>query len=415
MREKRIVARHLRRNLPASRWREVPDPRGKQGRRYALPELLQALVIGMCVRAPTLRDVERVVDQLPVRRELGLRGAPSDTTLEGLVRKVTADPLRAVLRAFVLALWRSKQIESDRLLGISLVAIDGKVLGSDDVQNHPDAYGQGSGEQRRYILKALRAVHVSSPVKPALDQQVIPAGKGEANTFLPFVDEMLADFGGIGLLECITVDAGFTSRENMHGLNDRDLGFIAGLKGDQPTLFTEAKRLLGTDDREPMDGWQHKTEEVSGSRQVTRWFARTAEMNGWHDWTCIRQTWRIRQRVVCGGKETWEDRYFITNLPWGRLSRDQCVRAIRAHWGVENDCFWTLDTQWGEDTRAWVRKDRALEVLGLLRLVAYNIVRLLRQRVFRAEDNRRMAWRSLFALVEAATTDARAWEPSGIG
>jgi len=368
----------------------------------------------MCVGAPTLRDVERTVHRFPVRRELGLRGTPSDTTLEGTVRKLEGDPVRVVLRAFVRHLWRAKQIEVDPGIGISLVAIDGKVLGCDPVRNHPEACNHGTEDAPRYILKVLRAVHVSSAVKPALDQRVIRADQGEANTFLPFVDELVADLGGLGLLECFTVDAGFTSRENMHGLQERNIGFIAGLKGDQPTLFEEAKRLLGTGDRPPLDGWSASTEEVDGTRHVRRWFARTTEMNDWHDWACIRQTWRIRQHVVKDGKESWEDRYFITNLPWGRLSNTQCMRAIRAHWGVENDCFWTLDTQWKEDKRAWVRKDRALELLGLLRLFAYNVLRLLRQRVFRGDDHRAMAWRALLDLVKSVLTERAAWEPSGV-
>ena len=105
--------------MPASRWQGVPDPRGKQGRRYRIGELLQTLVLGMVLRAPTLRDVERAAGKSPVRRELGLRGAPSDTTPESLVRRLTLDPLRVVLHAMAKEMWRSRRIEIDPAVGIS--------------------------------------------------------------------------------------------------------------------------------------------------------------------------------------------------------------------------------------------------------------------------------------------------------
>jgi hypothetical protein len=49
---------------------------------------------------------------------------------------------------------------------------------------------------------------------------------------------------------------------------------------------------------------------------------------------------------------------FIPSLPMNRLMPAQCLAASRAHWGIEDDGFWTLDTQWNEDTRAWVRHGR---------------------------------------------------------
>ncbi len=77
-----------------------------------------------------------------------------------------------------------------------------------------------------------------------------------------------AAYGGLGLLECISIDAGFTSRANLHWLEDEDIGFIAALKGDQPTLHAEALRLLGQGDEEPPGGWEVVTTQVTGSRHV---------------------------------------------------------------------------------------------------------------------------------------------------
>ncbi len=99
-----------------------------------------------------------------------------------------------------------------------------------------------------------------------------------------------------------------------------------------------------------------------------------------------------------------EDRYFICSLPWNRLSPYQILTLIRGHWGVENDGFNSLDLQWKEDHGPWVTKGRAVWALGVLRLMAYNVVQYLRKRRLRRKSeagNRRepMSWRQLFKTI----------------
>lgn len=406
MSQTRTVSRLLKNTLPIARWQEVPDPRKARGRRFTLSKILQLLTLGFLVNCPTLRDVERLGRDAVARRELGLGAVPSDTTLERVIRLLSVGPLRAVLRELVRGMWRAKQLEPSPALPISLVAIDGKAIATDDVQLHPQAQSQGTPEKPRYVLRVLRAALVSTPVVPVLDQRVIPAKEGEANNLVPFVEDLLDAYGRLDMLTCFSLDAGFTSRSNLHWLHGRDLGFIAALKGDQPTLHDEAARILGEGERPPDGGWELIQEEQREARKLTLYFARTREMVGWDDWQCIRQVWRLRQRREEAGKVTWEDRFFLTNLPWGRLSPKQAMAAIRAHWGIENAVYWTLDAQWHEDSKAWVRQDFATEILGILRCIAYNLMRLLRHRTLLYAE-RELPWRELFELVRLAIVAPR--------
>ena len=80
---------------------------------------------------------------------------------------------------------------------------------------------------------------------------------------------------------------------------------------------------------------------------------------------------------------------------------------MRRHWGIENDCFWTLDVQWHEDALPWCTQGRAVEVLSWLRLMAYNLLQQARRRHLRRRDaaGRREAapaWRRVFAWVRQA-------------
>ncbi len=97
-----------------------------------------------------------------------------------------------------------------------------------------------------------------------------------------------------------------------------------------------------------------------------------------------RQVWRQRTTIVKAGKPpVIDDRLFITSLPINRLTPAQCMAAIRAHWGIENDCFWTLDTQWNEGHPGLGQARLGRESLAVLRLIAYNLVRIVRHRVLR--------------------------------
>jgi len=406
MQKRKLMARHLKHNLPAARWQHIHDPRARKGRRYELPALLQLMVVGLCVSTPTLRDLENLAKDLCVRRALGIRGTPSDTTLERIIGLLTPEPLRVMLRAFNCEAWRSKKYPLHPKLNLHLTAIDGKAMATDSVVKHPASQPQGpGGKSGPYILRAMRACLVSAPAQPILDQMMIPADAGEPDTFLEFFQAVFNAYSHLGLLECISVDAGFTSRENLHGIAQAGTSFIAGLKGNQPTLYQRAIELLGDEETDPVGGWEEQYTEAQGYKVVTRWFARSCEMVDFHGYTCLTQVWRVLQCVESpDGTRTWEDRYFLTNLPWERLSALECLWAIRLHWGIENGPNWTMDTQWKEDQRAWVRKGLGLEVLGLLRALAYNILQLLRTRAFRSSSNRAMSWRRLFEVLRMSLT-----------
>ena len=106
---------------------------------------------------------------------------------------------------------------------------------------------------------------------------------------------------------------------------------------------------------------------------------------------------RVMRRTVAR-----ENRYYVTNLHLGRFSAAQILSVVRGHWAIENNCNWTLDVIWDEDTKVWCGKGMALQALGLLRLMAYNLVALLRSRGWRRRATKRQAkrgWQELLDLI----------------
>jgi predicted transposase YbfD/YdcC len=143
---------------------------------------------------------------------------------------------------------------------------------------------------------------------------------------------------------------------------------------------------------------------------VQRRLYRTSDMAGCNGWSHLRQVWRVEQetRDAQGKLLGREDRYFLTNLRAGRLTLAQILHVVRLHWGVENDCFWSLDTQWREDAVPWCSQGLAVEVLSWLRLMAYNLLQFARRAHLRLRnpDNATLAppspWRRIFEWVRQA-------------
>ncbi|MBK8181079.1 MAG: ISAs1 family transposase [Planctomycetes bacterium] len=254
-----------------------------------------------------------------------------------------------------------------------------------------------------FLVKALRAVHVGSATKPILDQMVIPEGRGESTTVLGFYRDLCKVYGRI--VECVSLDAAYCTQRVLNAFAVLNVAYIIALKGNAGHVYHRLRKIMGGDgEAPPTGGWDRVTDETRNGRQIRRSFARRFERGDYMEGD-FQQVWR--QRTVITRKATGEllsvdDRLWITSLPSKRLTVDQSMAAIRAHWGVENDANWTLDAQWGEDSRTWVHKGVARESLGLLRAMAYNLVRVLRHRVLDGPKKGHLSYDELFERIRLA-------------
>jgi hypothetical protein len=131
------------------------------------------------------------------------------------------------------------------------------------------------------------------------------------------------------------------------------------------------------------------------------------------DWAHLRQVWLVRTEKftrqstprVDSMPVAVEDHDYLTNLPWQRLDGMSLLSVVRGHWGIENNGFRTLDMEWQEE-RAWCTKGAATDVLGLLRLWAYNLVGLLKGRYLRARRYRAHTLAGFVAWIERVSV----WE-----
>jgi len=77
---------------------------------------------------------------------------------------------------------------------------------------------------------------------------------------------------------------------------------------------------------------------------------------------CVRQV---------GDQRTTQRRYYISSLPGDDAAT--LLKAVRGHWGVENQLHWSLDVSFGEDASR-IRHGHAAENFSRLRRFALNLL-----------------------------------------
>ena len=375
------VSRLLRRFLKRRSidLRTIPDPRSSQGGPRPLLPILNLMLVGMLSARNSLRSVEALSERL-IGKWGWLSGPDrrvSDTVLLELIQRLDPEPWAAILRAQVVEMKRTSEIDPEGL-PCGVLAVDGKNLATLDYKATDAGQRHEQGGKVVYLMRAVRAVLTSARSKPCIAQRMIPAETNDMGVFADFFAQLLASFGASNLFEILTMDAGFTSLANARLVHDANYGFVLGVKGNQATLLAEMEEAFADERGRRPDartGW-----EVRSGGHIRRTFWRQTKLPDAGEWEpLLRQAWCVLQETRVGDTITREYRYFVSNVPVGRLTASQCLAIVRGHWGIENDSNWSADVIWREDSGPWCCKGASVETLGLLRMIAYNLLQLVRK------------------------------------
>ncbi|MGH8611112.1 MAG: hypothetical protein ACREYF_03450, partial [Gammaproteobacteria bacterium] len=134
------------------------------------------------------------------------------------------------------------------------------------------------------------------------------------------------------------------------------------------------------------------SESHSGKRVIREIYRLPVE--GLYTWGHLREIWHVKQTTIDmkTAEETLEERFFLTSLAPQSLHDAEVLQAVRMHWRIENNGFWTMDCVGGEDDAPWTH--RALLFVSLLRLLTYNAVSRLLTRRLRQAKTSSVAFRS---------------------
>jgi len=392
----KVIQAHIRKRSQSLAPRGVTDPRARRGRRYSLTRVWRTALLALCLLTESARRA------VAVGRDLHGRVACciGRTALSDLLSRLKPEEVRGRLLAQVHEEMHRKSLRPVGL-PVGVLAIDGKTVWTGDEKVNDFCQRSHKDDGTPYWhFRVVRAVLVSAAAPVCIDQMPIPAATNDMGVLPAFLDALRREYDKSRLFEVLTMDAGFCSQANARLVNDANFGYVFGLKGNQPELHAEARRVLVPMAERTAPLAVSPWERERGKR-VQRRFWRTTDLSGWLDWSHLRQVWLVRRFEQRDGEleRVVDERLFVTNLPVGRLDAKQCLDVVRRHWRIENDCYGTLDIQWKEDAGHWTRKGNGLLVCSLMRVIAYNVLWLLRTVYFRSATNRELPWKQLRDLV----------------
>ena len=330
-----------------------------------------------------------------MQRKLKHRGRVPDTTVRAVLMKLDPESLRGMLARQVRSANRSKQLEP---LGLpfGMCAIDGKY----SVTKKPEGpYAQDLKGAHEIRTMTVSLVSAAAPV--VMDAMPVPATTNEMGIFPKVLEALEREYGRSQLFRLISADAGMTSRENAGLVVGHGWEYLFALKGGQPTLESEADRLIGPRLGRPalaktLDVTDNRTTEL---REV--WL--TEEAAGYHGWGHLRTMIRVRHTTLKDdvAVEPGEDRYFLSSLRSDELSPAQWLRVVRAHWRVENEVHGALDNFYDEDEHPWIYATPGQLNVSILRRVMLNMMLLYRNVSRRGEHKGSIPWKRLIGTLTA--------------
>lgn len=339
----------------------VHDPRGKQGRKYKMAEVLELWQIGLICGK---KDAVNISHYLSLRAD-DLRkvmplehGVPSHDTFSDIMRKLNSDELALNVFDWISLFLAEKDIQDDQII------LDGKASRASAEKN--------KDEPPPYIINA-----VLGSSKTFLYHSEVGSKENEIKV-LPRALKVL-DVKG----KTITIDAIGTQKAIMELIKHNGGDFVFAVKGNQENLEDEVKTWIDDSVNNKYEKLEVKTTfDTNGGRRETRvhYFERTNE--------CITDP-EIQEMVkgigrvdrhsekdildennnVIRTEVTDQTVYYVTSRV---MNVGLFAHYLRGHWIVES-FHWVLDNIFRED-RCRARKENARMNVSLMRKLAYNLL-----------------------------------------
>jgi predicted transposase YbfD/YdcC len=328
----------------------IPDPRSFR-LKHRLVDVVAIAILSKICGAEGWEDMQ----EFSLSRQEWLKtflelpgGIPSPDTFRRVISSLNPS---AFIEAFL------EWIKAVKDVIPTLVCIDGKTLRSAaKYSDSPLHIVNAWCEDNHMILGQLRTENKSNEIAAIpelLKQLTLPAG-------------------------CvITIDAAGTQKTNATLIRDMKADYIFALKGNHRNLRDEVENYFlqaeeAGQEYAPLD--EFVTEERGHGRSEYRKVSATDDLD-WleqkSEWKDLRTIVRLESIRQIGEKRERETRYYITSLS---PDAEKIAKAIRGHWGVENNCHWMLDVVFQED-KSLIAEGYAPENLRTINLLVAKMLK----------------------------------------
>jgi predicted transposase YbfD/YdcC len=322
-------------------------------------DLLDIMVLSLCAvmsGAEGWDDIEewgRAREEW-LRRYLKLRnGIPGHDTIRRVFEAISPRQLEASFAA-----WMAQVCPA---IDDRIIAIDGKSL-------------RGSA----CAAQGLRALHQVSAYAADHGLTLGQVACEEKSNEITAISELLPTLALEGAV--VTIDAMGCQTAIAEQIVKAGGDYVLAVKDNQPQLAEALKdffSVLNTPGYPAQDSSVCETLDKGHGRVETRRCVAVGKLD-WLDTLGLRTRWTNLASVACiestrviGDKTETDRRYVISSLP---AQSDRILRAVRAHWGIENRLHWCLDVTFGEDASPIRLRNAALN-FAFLRRAGLNLFR----------------------------------------
>lgn len=300
-----------------SQFADLEDPRGLQGKTHAFLSIVLIAILATIGGATGWEDIEVYAASHQPWLETFLdlsHGIPHADTYRRVFERVNPEALQQCFLAWV------NQVVATT--GAQVVPIDGKsVKGSYDRQKKQSALHLVSAwaSEHRLLLGQVKVEHKSNEI-----------------TAIPALLELLDITGCI-----ITIDAMGTQTEIAKQIVAKGADYVLSLKANHPTLYAQVKEWFEIAHSQGFAAIEYSYDhrvEAGHHRQENRqiWAVPVAAIPDLYQPSprgrlqSVVMVVRVRQ---LWNKTTREVQFYLSSLPCDAV---QIGRAIRVHWGIEN-------------------------------------------------------------------------------
>lgn len=313
---------------------ELEDPRSEINRRHPLVSVVVIAIMAVLAGAtgPTgIAQWARIKGDL-LKRLLPLpNGVPCKDVFRRVLASLQPDAFQACFANWLESL-RDAAAEATGI-DQAVYAIDGKTL-------------RRSHDKR----KGLGALHSVSAWASEFGLSLGQVATDEKSNEITAIPELLKLFDIRGAI--ITIDAMGTQRAIATQIVEGGGDYVLALKANQESLH---QAVIGFVDEQMETDFancgarRHTTQETGHGREETRHYIQMpapTTLPGFDRWKGLLTIGAAILFCIRDGKETVDIRYYISSLP---MSVKRFAHAVRAHWGIENTCHWSLDVTYRED------------------------------------------------------------------
>lgn len=337
---------------------EIEDERESWRVAYPLEEVLFLVVCGTLAACDDFDDIalwgEEHLDFL--RNFLPFyHGVPGARWLNILMNRINPDIFSACFMSW------AHELHPDTA---KIIALDGKTSRR--------SHDKTSGKAALHMVSAF-ATHASL----VLGQEAT-ADKSNEITAIPVLLEKLAQNGGVkGAL--VTIDAMGCNPRITQSIIDHGADYLIALKRNQASMFEDVQQLFS--DPEAVAKMQSFQSFDKGHGRIEKrtafvctdisWMSRNKPCPGEYRFPDLKCLVCIRSEVEEKGVIRVEERYYISSR---MLSAEEALRAVRAHWKIENSLHWVLDVTFKDDLSR-VRKGHGAKNMAVVRHFAFNLLK----------------------------------------